>query len=157
MYSWIDSCVAGTEGKRSQAVFFLLLLASSVKIPQSYSSLFFFTFLFSNGPLLPCCAKVALFFLLFFRSITPTPFIPPKLSLVTVGKLHPCLSFSWYSVFSTIIPYSGMQVLQGGQLTVNHLICLFWKAEGGRGWRDWVRVWVCGLGGWDCDGWFREA
>lgn len=73
---------------------FLLLLTSSVKIPQSYSSLFFFTFLFSNGPLLPCCTKVVFCWVFFFRSIPTSPSTPPKLSLVTVGMLHLCPSFS---------------------------------------------------------------
>lgn len=95
------------------------------------------------------------FFLFCFSFYLPTP----STKVVTCDRREATFVSS---VFFTIIPYGGMQVLHGGQLTVNHLICLFWKAEGGRRWRDWVgvcvHVCVCvDWGGRHCDGWFREA
>lgn len=51
------------RGKEVTGSFFVVVDKLTVKIPQGYSSLFFFTFfLFSNGPLLPCRTKVLVFF-----------------------------------------------------------------------------------------------
>lgn len=90
------------------------------------------------------------FFCLFVRGFFafhhPYPLYPTK--VVTCGRRDAALvSFLFFATllffFLTVIPHSGGQVLHEGQLTVNHLICLFGKQRAAvlR-----VRVCVCTLG-----------
>lgn len=95
------------------------MLTTLVKTPLRQSSLFF------NGLVL-CHTEV-------FVS-----FSPPPQNVVICG----CRDGAFLS--RLFILHSGKQVLHGGQLTVNHLLSLFWE-------------WGGALGELDCDGWCWEA